>query len=182
MSDPSERTFSADFKRFFVRGLVVLLPSVLTLWIVVYAYQFVDSTIAEPINHGIRLGMYERAAVLAAAAQRVQSDGRLRWIRLLPQRATSIRAMPFSPSCATPTSRHGGRSHWYMNLIGLVVAIVAVYVAGRLLGGYLGRQHLSQLERLITSRADLQAGVPVGEAGRGFPLRGRQAARSSAAW
>src|SRR6185503_3039509 len=61
MADPSTRTFSSDFRRFFVRGLVVLLPTVLTLWIVVYAYQFVNTTIAEPINGGIRLGMYELA-------------------------------------------------------------------------------------------------------------------------
>ena len=51
-TNPAARTFSSDFKRFFVRGLVVVLPSVLTLWIVVKAYQFVDNTIAEPINPG----------------------------------------------------------------------------------------------------------------------------------
>ena len=39
-------TFGADFKQFFLRGLVVLLPSVLTLWICVKAYQFIDNTIA----------------------------------------------------------------------------------------------------------------------------------------
>jgi uncharacterized membrane protein len=42
-------------------------------------------------------------------------------------------------------------AHWYMNVIGLVVAIVAVYVAGRMLGGYLGRQGYRHVERLITS-------------------------------
>ena len=54
---PSARTFSSDFKRFFIRGLVVLLPSVLTLWILVTAYKFVDNTIAEPINRGVRLAI-----------------------------------------------------------------------------------------------------------------------------
>ena len=41
-------------KRPFLRGLAVLLPSVLTLWLIVKAYQFIDSAIAEPINRGIR--------------------------------------------------------------------------------------------------------------------------------
>ena len=63
MSDQPPRSFAADFKLFFLRGLVVVLPSVLTLWIVVKAYQFVDSTIAEPINHGIRLAMHNLAPV-----------------------------------------------------------------------------------------------------------------------
>ena len=57
MSDPSARTFTSDFRRFFLRGLVVVLPTVLTLWIVVKAYQFVDNTIAEPINRSVRVMM-----------------------------------------------------------------------------------------------------------------------------
>ena len=51
-----ERTFSGDFRKFFLRGLAVLLPSVLTLWIVVQAYFFVDRSVAEPINAGLRAG------------------------------------------------------------------------------------------------------------------------------
>ena len=61
MADNKPRTFAADFKRFFGRGLGVLLPSVLTLWILVKAYQFVDSAIAQPINAGIRAGVAEGA-------------------------------------------------------------------------------------------------------------------------
>ncbi len=57
MSDPSARTFHSDFKRFFLRGLVILLPSVLTIWIVVKAYQFIDSAIAGPINQALRAGL-----------------------------------------------------------------------------------------------------------------------------
>ena len=63
MSQHSQRTFYADFKQFFLRGLVVLLPSVLTLWIMVKAYQFVDNTIAEPINRGVRVLMLNTARV-----------------------------------------------------------------------------------------------------------------------
>ncbi|MHC4810844.1 MAG: hypothetical protein ACYTEV_10830, partial [Planctomycetota bacterium] len=55
MTEHAPRTFSGDFKRFFLRGLVVLLPSVLTLWIVVKAYQFVDGSVAQPINRGVRM-------------------------------------------------------------------------------------------------------------------------------
>ena len=61
MAHDQSRTFAADFKRFFGRGLGVLLPSVLTLWILVKAYQFVDLAIAQPINGGIRAGVAEGA-------------------------------------------------------------------------------------------------------------------------
>ena len=91
MRDPSDRTFTADFRRFFLRGLVVVLPSVLTLWIVVKAYQFVDNTIAEPINRGVRLTIASTARVspplqnafdpsreeVAAEIQEIVASGRM---------------------------------------------------------------------------------------------------------
>src|SRR6185369_13365100 len=54
MSTETRTTFGSDFRRFFVRGLGILLPSVLTLWIVWQAYLFVDRQVAEPINRGLR--------------------------------------------------------------------------------------------------------------------------------
>ncbi len=150
MSDDA-RTFSADFRRFFASGLAVLLPTVLTLWIVVYAYQFVYRTIAEPINRGIRWCMHalsphweplrewfdptpeEIDAALMSAGGKV------------PPRSDVIISLRFA------NIQEWWAAHWYMNLIGLIVAIVAVYIAGRLLGGYLGRQVYRRMERLIVS-------------------------------
>ena len=54
MARADRRTFRSDFRRFFVKGLAVLLPTVLTLWILVKAYEFIDVGIAQPINGGIR--------------------------------------------------------------------------------------------------------------------------------
>jgi uncharacterized membrane protein len=42
-------------------------------------------------------------------------------------------------------------ARWYMNYIGIIVAILAVYIAGRLLGGFLGRRLYARLEGLLTS-------------------------------
>ena len=57
MARSDRKTFRGDFRRFFVKGLAVLLPTVLTMWILVKAYEFVDVAIAQPINRGIRLVM-----------------------------------------------------------------------------------------------------------------------------
>jgi len=150
MADPNS-TFTSDFRRFFVRGLAVLLPTILTLWIVVYAYQFVYRTIAEPINRGIRWCMLE----LSPYWQPLRA-----WFdpteQQLSAALTTVGTQP-PPREQIVFALRGANieqwwtTHWYMNLIGLVVAIVAVYVAGRLLGGYLGRQVYRRLERLITS-------------------------------
>ena len=50
MPKSETRTFRSDFRRFFIKGLAVLLPTVLTLWILVKAYEFIDVTIAQPIK------------------------------------------------------------------------------------------------------------------------------------
>lgn len=117
MSDPTARTFRSDFKRFFVRGLVILLPTMVTLWIVVTAYQFIDSKIAQPINSGMKAGLKNLGPYWRAAG----------------------------------SIHDWWENHWYMDLIGLAVAIVAVYVTGYLLGGFLGRGMYRHFERIIIS-------------------------------
>jgi uncharacterized membrane protein len=151
MTDPSARTFSADFKRFFLRGLVILLPSVLTLWIVVKAYQFIDSAIAQPINQGVQIGMIRLAPYWEPLRTNFDPDD---------EQFAIASADPVNKSLSDDEIRAELRSsniqtwwagRWYMDLIGLVVAIIAVYVAGRLLGGFLGRRFYSRIERFITS-------------------------------
>lgn len=51
LAKPKKRHKSS---RFFVRGLATLLPAVLTLWLLVFAYGFVRDKIAQPINLGIQ--------------------------------------------------------------------------------------------------------------------------------
>src|SRR5690606_18256875 len=41
-------------RQFFFRGLAILLPTVLTVWILIAAYQFVQGRIAAPINTGVQ--------------------------------------------------------------------------------------------------------------------------------
>jgi uncharacterized membrane protein len=154
MNDQSERTFNKDFKRFFVRGLAVLLPSVLTLWLLVHAYRFVDSAIASPINAGVRLAMIQTARVwdplkrsFDPAEEQVDAEF-----------AAQVTAGVRSPDRAVIRERlraaaiHAWWSdRWYLNVIGLLVAVVGVYTAGRLLGGYFGRKIQQRIERMIVS-------------------------------
>lgn len=151
MSQPAARTFTSDFKRFFVRGLVVLLPSVLTLWIVVKAYQFVDSTIAEPINGYVRLAIAEAAAHWEPLRTRFDPSK-----ADIQSAAAAAGLKPPSEDALRVQLRHENvntwwAKRWYMDLIGLAVAIVGVYIAGRLLGGFVGRQVYRKFERVFTS-------------------------------
>ena len=184
MADPSARTFSSDFKRFFLRGLVVLLPSVLTLWIAVKAYQFIDNTIAEPSNRGLRLTLASTAKVyeplqdffgpteemvaqeMANLPEKEIRDLANERLRLLPQDQRTEEAVAEAMESARAVKRAEiitslrttrvkanidawWADHWAMNLIGLVVAIVIVYIAGRLVGGFVGRRTYRKIESLV---------------------------------
>jgi len=153
MTDPAARTFKSDFKRFFLRGLVILLPTVLTLWIVVKAYQFVDSSIAQPINGGVRRAIVELAPYWEPVRKAIDPTEEELTSELVI-RTTSTRK-PTREQVLTELRaekvQEWWKDHWYMDFIGLIVAIVAVYVAGRLLGGFFGRSIYARIERFITS-------------------------------
>ncbi|MDG2054395.1 MAG: DUF502 domain-containing protein [Phycisphaerales bacterium] len=156
MTPAHDRRSSSHFKRFFVRGLVILLPSVLTLWLLVTAYRFIDSSIAQPINSGVRMGIVNTPTVWPSVTeswafepnQQQMSDGR------------KEKGLDSTDKSQDPLIRKEYRekavnawwkSHWYLNFIGIVIAILAVYFAGRLLGGFFGRRLYRQLEKLIES-------------------------------
>ena len=154
MSTSRKRSFGSDFKRFFIRGLAILLPSVLTLWILVKAYQFVDNTIAEPINGGIRLAISN--AVTHWEPLRNKFEPTEEEVQAEVEKSRSESQARISESDARSKLVRSAvdawwNSLWAMNLIGLFVAIIAVYFAGRLLGGFLGRGIYRRVEKIITS-------------------------------
>ncbi|MAB29656.1 MAG: hypothetical protein CMJ53_10360 [Planctomycetaceae bacterium] len=154
MARVEPRTFRSDFRRFFVKGLVVLLPTVLTLWILVKAYEFIDGGIAQPINGGIRFVINKATPHVEMLEKTFEpSDAAV-------ERETERRREADRSKTAQNEARSYLRDQrilewwnerWYMNFIGLFVAILSVYFAGRLLGGLLGRSLYSKIERLLTT-------------------------------
>lgn len=162
MQPKGRTTFASDFRRFFVRGLAILLPSVLTLWIVWQAYLFVDRQVAEPINRGIRQAVVwviprtvpdrslppwflvsddqERTFRLSVATQGVLESQTL--LRMSPaELKAELRARQF---------KQFWDAHWYFRFIGLIAAVTLIYLAGVILGGYLGRRLYVHFERVMT--------------------------------
>jgi len=41
------------FKAYFLRGLAALLPTVLTIWIIIWGYRFINNNIGTPVNKGL---------------------------------------------------------------------------------------------------------------------------------
>lgn len=156
------KTFNSDFKRFFLRGLGILLPSVLTLWIVVQAYLFVEAQVAEPINRGLRSGVLW---VLPRAAPEQSYPA---WFVVTDEEIDQFRASLTIQGSAENQSllkrsddelraeiravefKRFWDAHWYFRFIGLIVAVTLIYLAGLLLGGFLGRRVYVRLEQFIT--------------------------------
>jgi uncharacterized membrane protein len=159
MPDSSPHTFGSDFKRFFLRGLVVLLPSVLTLWIVVKAYQFIDGAIAEPINSSVRLSIAELARYWEPLRDKFDPDEAQLNAAMSSAGGKNSRDM-VRVKLRGENIQAWWAARWYMDLIGLVVAVIAVYFAGRLLGGFLGRRVYRRVERLITTLPVLKQVYP----------------------
>jgi len=157
-STPSDRprTFGSDFRVFFVKGLAILLPSVLTLWIVVQLFLFVQTRVAEPINVGVRFGVIRLAPLVLPESQQpawfVVTDEQIEQLRAERTR----RAQRDLPTAALRAQireqnlKEFWDEHWYLRAIGLIVAIVLIYLAGRFLGGYIGRRVYGGLERFFT--------------------------------
>ncbi len=144
-----------SFKRVVVRGMAVLLPTVLTLWILWSAGVFVFNNVAKPINGWIRQG-------ITRAMPTVNEHWRPDWYTVTDEELAAFqmaRRTQGQPSIGDDTARaivrrqafeQLWRDHWYLQVSGLLVAITLLYLAGLLLSGFLGRQIYARVERLIS--------------------------------
>lgn len=135
-----------------MRGLGVLLPSVLTLWILWAAFVFVFDHVAVPINRGIRLGVI-------SAMPLVPEKQRPLWYvdpqAVLGSKSRDEVAKTTLEPGALLEARKNAFSlwwtqRWFMQSLGLFVAILLIYIAGLLVGGLLGRQAYARTEALIS--------------------------------
>lgn len=160
------KTFWSDFRQFFMRGLGVLLPSVLTLALLWWAYGFLRSSVAEPINGAVRevlrVGLPAVLPPERLPDSLTVTDTQLAEARAERSRRGAERIDDDSLR-ALEQSRHFAewwQARWYLQAIGFVVALVVVYLAGLLLGNYLGRRLWTAIERLLTSLPVLKQVYP----------------------
>lgn len=165
MSKKPRPGFWSDFRKFFGRGLAILLPTVLTLWLLWQAGMFVFATVAEPINRGIRLGtmrvmpsMFEPPTGPKRWWHIDQPD----WWSVSPTAIERYQAarqgdglLPLTETIAVRDIRRERfrelwGQHWFLEGTGLVVAIVLIYFAGLLVTNFLGRKLYAYFERSIS--------------------------------
>lgn len=147
--------FWGDFRKFFGRGLAILLPTVLTLWLLWQAAMFVFATVAAPINRGIRLATMQAMPQLFVTPDQPRQWWHINepaWWRVERKSIAQFQStretrglLPLPEPVAIRDIRRERFSelwgqNWYLEGTGLVVAIVLIYFAGLLFTNYLGRK------------------------------------------
>lgn len=161
--DKPTRSFSRDFRTFFVRGLVILLPTVITLGLLVWAGRFLWNNVASPINRAVRWGVVETMPIFTS------EDGAPEWYRVNEEQIAAVRDERIRQGVLKPTSDpivkvaqderiirsirlQNLAQIWsqriYLEPIGLLIAIVLIYLVGVGVGNYLGRKAFAGLERV----------------------------------
>jgi uncharacterized membrane protein len=102
--------FSEDFKRFFTRGLAALLPTLITLSVLVYIWNFLWEYLGRHLIFAIK------------------------WLWLTFAQQGLIEQQP-----AGYIGRYWADDLFRTRLVGVLLAIVAVYIVGLLVGNLIGR-------------------------------------------
>lgn len=157
MAQERKKTFWDDFKTFFTRGLAILLPSVLTLALLWWAYGFLRDRVAEPINTTVRQVVIW-GTPLAISEERLPDWYAVTDLELAERRAERDRQGFASLTNQTIEKRvradafaQWWHERWYMQAIGFVVALVLIYLAGLLVGNLIGRRTVAKVESFISS-------------------------------
>jgi len=148
-------SFASDFKRFFGKGLAILLPTAVTLWLLWQAFGFIFNNVAQPINRATR------GAVIWIVPQVMSEEDLPDWFSITDDELVIERIERKVPEAETSDAalrrqirreylREFWTAHWYLNLTGLVIAIMLIYLSGVLLGNIVGKTVYNRIERLIT--------------------------------
>lgn len=153
---------SSNFRNFFLRGLGILLPTILTIWILIAAYGFVQKKIARPTNEGVRLLILHLTPwpsippEVEMLDEEVSEKQRSQLLSTLNDATTDQwKAVGYSGAWLKHHSRETKLRNWWetyavlLDMIGLVIAIVVIYIVGVLLGSFIGRRVYARSESLI---------------------------------
>jgi uncharacterized membrane protein len=121
--DPDKRPrlgFAQDFRRFFVRGLAAIAPTLVTLWLLLWVWDFLWENIGRQIIIFIRQAWY--------------AAGNRGWI---PSQSPQY------------ILYHLDESAFSTRVLGVVLSIVLIYVIGVFVGNLIGRTAWLLVERAL---------------------------------
>ena len=151
MPDKNRQQAQTNFKRFFIRGLATLLPTVLTIVLLVKCFEFVQDHISKHITEG------------AIRVMVVISDGfaDVEYPRIDEATKQEYRVshhVPPEVALDAGSADYRDMRLWVLrdrwnklpnSLLGFGLAIILVYIVGRLLASFFGRKLWGLFERTV---------------------------------
>lgn len=158
-----------DFRRFFLRGLAALVPTLLTFAILVWVYQFVDGYVGTSITEGLlRVCQAIRDEPAHVLVNRKLDPLRYgtpvdQWDERTGQRLTVEHMTINSIALTSPdrrVSEEAGKARsralweiafrkYKLHLLGFVIAFILVYFMGMFLASFMGRTVWHMAEGLL---------------------------------
>ena len=131
-----------SYKRAFFAGLATLLPTILTIYIILFCYNFLEERIARPINSGVT------SLLQSEFAREWYWQGLLRLQDFQVDEVANNAPEPALKNLYDPpfTQRIAEHVPWWF---GFILAVGLVLFVGFLFRGYIGRQLVRGVERLI---------------------------------
>jgi uncharacterized membrane protein len=117
---PRRLGFAEDFKRFFLRGLATILPTLVTLWLLVWAWDFLWQNIGRYLINFIRVAWYDAIA--------------RRWLPFQTEHYILWRL---------------DDNDFSTRLLGVGLSIILVYIIGVLVGNLIGLAFWRVAERAL---------------------------------
>lgn len=146
-----KKNSTSHSRKFFWRGLTILLPSILTVWILITGYQFIQQRIAEPINTGIRAGIARWAPLpIVLESDLIEIEAELTQVQKERMRQTTDHKEWLRQYTKTVKIQNLWNQYSFpLDLLGLIVAIFLIYIVGLLLGSYIGHSLYKRGEQLL---------------------------------
>ena len=153
MTTDGKAGFWVDFRRFFVRGLATLLPTVVTIVLVFKCFEFVNQNIGVHMTEGvIRLIVFSTDNYPAVDDADITEYMKDRKAGLDASDAADRGLVKNDPGEQDKMRLWKLRRQWNsgpLSLIGFSLAIVHVYILGRLLASFLGRKVWAAFEGTV---------------------------------
>jgi len=146
------------FKGYFLHGLAILLPTILTIWLFIWGYNFIHNNISKHLNRGlvhiIALAAHNKVEVsqgdIIAYLKATREDLRENQIELemlakLPENKPKAQIWMLKKNLGKTWVEGPG------SIVGFIIAVIVVCVIGALLASYMGKSLWRMTENFIMS-------------------------------
>ncbi len=115
----------SDFKRFFLRGLTAMLPTMITLMIIIYVFNFLNDYLGKYVNVGVQwctvqiICLFRRGAMELRGPNAIWDEIKVVW------------------------------ETYNLSWLGFFLALVAIYIFGLFVASFFGRSIWRMIERAL---------------------------------